>query len=76
MSITPEGQVAGERLRGFNFDRLGARERALVEELGSFTFQHSFLGLLKKEYGNTNVKEKYIDANKMYLDQNDLAVLN
>jgi hypothetical protein len=47
-----------------------------MEELGGFTFQHSFLGLLQKEYGNTNVKEKFIDANKMYLDQNDIAILN
>jgi hypothetical protein len=76
MSDTPAEHSQGERLKGFNFDRLGERERALAEELGSFTFQHSFLGLLKKQYGNTNVKEKFIDSNRMFLDQNDLAVLN
>jgi hypothetical protein len=47
-----------------------------MAELGAFTFQNSFLGLLKKEYGDTNMKEKFIDMNKTYIDSEDMAHLN
>jgi heme/copper-type cytochrome/quinol oxidase subunit 3 len=47
-----------------------------MEQLGGFTYQASFISLLQRKFGGTNVREKYIDSNKMYLDGNDMAVLN
>jgi heme/copper-type cytochrome/quinol oxidase subunit 3 len=41
-----------------------------------FTAQKSFLKLLKKDYGDTNVKSKYITLNNAYLDSDDMANLN
>lgn len=45
-----------DRLKGFDFNRLGASEKELLESLGGFTLQKSFLSLLKKQYGDTNIK--------------------
>lgn len=47
-----------------------------MNELGAFTFQSSFLNLLKKDFGDINVKQKFIDMNLPYLDADDLASLN
>lgn len=32
--------------------------------------------MLHQDYGNTSVKEKYINSNQTHLDSNDLALLN
>lgn len=42
--------------KDFDFNLLGSNEETLMNELGLFTFQSSFLNLLKKDYGNTNLK--------------------
>jgi len=39
----------------------------LLHELSGFSAQTSFLSLLKKEYGDTNLKEKFIDSNANYM---------
>jgi hypothetical protein len=47
-----------------------------LKELSGFSFQDSFLSLLKRHYGNTTLKERFLDVNRMYLDSEDTAQLN
>ena len=39
-----------------DYESMGESEKKLVEELSGFSFQNSFLQLLKKQYGDTTSK--------------------
>ena len=47
-----------------------------MHDLSGLTFQHLFLNLLRKEYGDTKLKQKFIDLNKAYIDPEDEMHLN
>ena len=59
-----------------DYESMGESEKKLIEELSGFSFQNSFLQLLKKQYGDTTSKQKYISMNKNYIDHDDMALLN
>ena len=53
-----------------DFSRLSAREQALLEELGQYTYQHKFLSLLQSEHGDTSFKAEYLEkSNSLDLDE-------